>query len=174
MMIVNPISSQHMFLWCPCHAMHHLKKLDVQISRVKPHVLKRGPHRESIRCHNLNQVRIYFNTLFSQVVKIRFHVSQVSKGQFPPKLLTSQFQWKCRCHQVESTGISSRIIWAKQLTWKLTLGLQLRLWYHQGLNNMFPVLSAKARRNQSQNEMLWHTLNINNVFGPTFNFKNSQ
>ena len=32
------------------------------------------------------------------------------------------------------------------------------------------VLSAKVRRK----EQLWHTLDIGNIFGPTFGFKNSQ
>jgi hypothetical protein len=40
--------------------------------------------------------------------------------------------------------------------------------------HMSPVLSAKMRRNSSQNEQLWHTLHIGNVFGPTFDFENSQ
>ena len=33
--------------------------------------------------------------------------------------------------------------------------------------HMALVLSAKARRNLSQNERLWQTLDIGNVFGPT-------
>ena len=36
-----------------------------------------------------------------------------------------------------------------------------------------PTLSAKVRRNSSQNEQLWQTLDIDNVFGPNLGFKNS-
>jgi hypothetical protein len=39
---------------------------------------------------------------------------------------------------------------------------------------MFMVLCAKIRRISSQNEQLWQTLDIGNVFGPTFGFKNSK
>ena len=33
------------------------------------------------------------------------------------------------------------------------------------------VLNAKVRRNLSQDEWLWQTLEVGNVFGPTFGFK---
>ena len=36
---------------------------------------------------------------------------------------------------------------------------------------MSQVLSAKARRNSSQNEQLWQTLDIGNVIKPTYDFK---
>ena len=36
---------------------------------------------------------------------------------------------------------------------------------------MSPVLSAKMRRNSFEKEQLWHTLDIGNVFKPTFDFK---
>jgi hypothetical protein len=36
---------------------------------------------------------------------------------------------------------------------------------------MFLVLSAKVKKNLSQNERLWQTQDMNNVFGPTFDFK---
>lgn len=42
-----------------------------------------------------------------------------------------------------------------------------------GTNNFVTyvlVLSAKVRRNELLNEWLWHTLDIGNMFGPTFGF----
>ena len=39
---------------------------------------------------------------------------------------------------------------------------------------MSPELSAKVRRNSSQNERLWQILDIGTAFGPTFSLKNSQ
>jgi len=36
------------------------------------------------------------------------------------------------------------------------------------------VSNVKKRRNLSQNEQLWQTLDIGNTFGPTFGFKSSQ
>ena len=37
------------------------------------------------------------------------------------------------------------------------------------------ILSAKRRRNElGQNEQLWQILDISDMFGPTFGFKNSQ
>ena len=35
------------------------------------------------------------------------------------------------------------------------------------------LLSAKVKRNSSQNEQLWKILDIGNVFGPTTGFKNA-
>ena len=40
--------------------------------------------------------------------------------------------------------------------------------------HMSLVMSAKVRRSLSQNEHLWHTINIGNVFEPTSSLKNSQ
>ena len=36
---------------------------------------------------------------------------------------------------------------------------------------MFIVPSAKARMNSSQNECLWHAIDIGNMFGPTIDFE---
>ena len=48
---------------------------------------------------------------------------------------------------------------------------------HQEINmswRMSLILSATVRMNLSQNEWLWHTLDIGNVVGPTLSLKNSQ
>ena len=47
--------------------------------------------------------------------------------------------------------------------------MPLGLWYHHG-TNIAMVLSAKARRNLSQNKGLQQTLHIGNVCGPTIHF----
>ena len=60
------------------------------------------------------------------------------------------------------------------------LSLQLRPWSHQGIDNvkthvcMSMVPSGKVKTNSSQNEWLWHTLDISNVFEPTFGLQNTQ
>ena len=61
------------------------------------------------------------------------------------------------------------------------LSPQLWLWYHLGINSatginwhMSLIFSATARRNSSQNGRLWQTLDIANMFKPTFGFKDSQ
>ena len=60
----------------------------------------------------------------------------------------------------------------KQSTWKITLSLQIK--YHEGLDSAMTYAPTKVRRNSFKKERLWQTLDIGNVFRPTFGLKKSQ
>ena len=62
--------------------------------------------------------------------------------------------------------------------WGTGISIRLSLNFNQAGIDISMILSltlghAKLRGNQSQNEQLWHTLDISNVFEPTFGLKDS-
>ena len=140
------------------------------VFRVEPFVLEYDP------IGNIHGaiILIVFFFLFSWVVKIRFHIVWFLSVTFHVGHWPTRFEWKCRCHEVEST-FALEFVGQSGLHGNYHKSPTLvMLWL--GINSIttHDPMSAEVRKNSSQNERLCQTLDIGNVFGPTLDFKNSQ
>ena len=101
---------------------------------VEPLIPNRGPIGNLQGAAILINLGLIFKISLLGLVETRFHIPHCLRIDFHVGRFAHQILVEI---QMPSGGIytSNRVWWAKRPTWKLTLGLRLKLWYHQGIES---------------------------------------